>query len=226
MNSAPDTRQELRSTLLRNPVVRKALELLLCSHEYAEDLHSSRWDFSVDVAILAQAGCTPNDLRWLTEKGYAEYAGARTPSRRGRRLSRKNGGSRPETGLLLTEHGVSVARLLRAAGERASLILGADPCPQGAEASPRFRGNGELLFRGEMVKRFGKAVSDPRALVDAFQASGWLQEMEDPLPARPNGNAKKRLQRAVDNLNRGLNGGLRFYRTEAGRAVGWIISEP
>jgi len=206
-------------------MVRKALDLLLYGHDYAEDLQVTPWEFPVDIATLAKTGCTLNDLRWLTEKGYAEQAGSKAQSNRGRRPPGNNHAFRTGTRFVLTDLGVSVARLLRCSAEPVpGSPVPADGQLQGSSETPVWIGSkGELHFRDQVIKQFRKAVSDQRSLLDAFQDRGWPEQMADPLPRPgPGVNAKKRLQQAINNLNRGLkSAGLRFFCADAGRTVGW-----
>jgi hypothetical protein len=215
-----------RATLLLNPVVQKALTLLLEGSAYASDLGISPWEFSIDVATLLAAGCTPNTLRWLTLTGLAEYKVLHCGTT-STMCSQEAGRENPVPAgicFILTPLGIATAQGLSpnqvpcGVGNEGGSIRG------GAEV-PRWDScQGELWFRSRLVKRFRNAASNQRALLDAFQQSNWPERLRDPLPRPAAGsvNLKQRLHDTIKNLNRGHAAHtLHFYGAEAGRAVGW-----
>jgi hypothetical protein len=211
-----------------HPAVQKALGILLEGYEYTQDLHTSPWEFAVEITVLLAAECTLNTLRWLVRRGYVEHAVVNAEGAPTRREGQANTGRGfpEETCFMLTELGASVAR---------------STCPRaypGSASGPNGQGrvvaqqevpvwdspHGELQFRGRLVRRFRNAASDQRAVLDAFQSHDWPEWLKDPLP-RPEGrrlNPKRRLHDTIKNLNRGHKTRcLHFYGADAGRAVGW-----
>jgi hypothetical protein len=204
--------------------VQRALASLLEGHEYAQDLHVSPWEFAVEITTLVAEGCTPNTLRWLVRRGYAEHAGV---SAEGAQARGDMGRVLPEGAcLVLTELGASVAR---STWPPASLGDAPGPNGQGRVAANREvpvwdSAHGELRFRGRLVRRFRNAASNQRTVLDAFQSRGWPEWLQDPLPAPENQriNLKRRLHDTIKNLNREHEAsGLHFHAADSGRAVGW-----
>jgi hypothetical protein len=208
-----------------NPLV-QALSLLLEGYTYAQDLQASPWEFAVEASVLLQGACTPNTLRWLERRGYAKH-GPPNAGKPRERQPRAPGRSSPGGGcFILTEGGVSLARALCP-----PLAL---PCPLPALGHPHLQaaldlpvwdpGVGELSFHGRLVKRFRRAASNQRVVLDALQRQGWPEQLGDPLPPPDEGdvNVKQRLHDTIKNLNRDQEARcLRFYGTDSGRAVGW-----
>lgn len=51
----------------------RVMAQLLTASEYAEKSNSDRWDFAVEIELLAGMGLVPNDLRWLVRNGLVEH---------------------------------------------------------------------------------------------------------------------------------------------------------
>ena len=56
------------------PALRRALERLLRSWDYADDCEGDVWDFAVTVVELWEFGLTMDDLRYLVHKQYVHHA--------------------------------------------------------------------------------------------------------------------------------------------------------
>jgi hypothetical protein len=69
---------------------------------------------------------------------------------------------------------------------------------------PLWKANqGELWWRGELVKRFRHDAADQRRVLDAFQDNAWDNRIDDPLPVRWGRSRKKHLHETIKSLNRG-----------------------
>jgi hypothetical protein len=62
---------------------------------------------------------------------------------------------------------------------------------------------GELWWRGELVKRFRHDAADQRCVLNAFQDNAWENRIDDPLPVRWGRSRKKHLHETIKSLNRG-----------------------
>ncbi len=130
------------------------------------------------------------------------------------------------TRFTVTRRGASIARTL--------LAPSAPPNSPDAH-SPRLRSitsnepvwdhaEGDLWFRGQLVRHFRKAVSLQRTLLDAFQKQGSPESLPDPLlQAGERGvRFRCRLHDTVKYLNRGqMTPFLQFFLADGGHAVGW-----
>jgi hypothetical protein len=228
MTKPPSPTSAPRTATPVHPAAQRALGILLEGHEYAQDLHVSPWEFAVEIAALLAEGCTPNTLRWLVHRGYVEQAVVNAEGAPARREAEGN----PEQALadeacfVLTELGASLARAACPPPSRGDSIT---PSGQGGDSAARETPvwestQGELRFRGRLVRRFRNAASHQRAILDAFESQGWPERLKDPLPYPENRriNLKRRLRDTIKNLNRDHETRcLHFYAADAGRAVGW-----
>jgi hypothetical protein len=209
-------------------VVQTILSVLLEGYECAEDLRVSPCEFAVEVPTLRALGGTMNTLRWLARRGLAEYVLLpQTRAGTGRRAQHEAYREHPEGPcFILTDRG---ARVVRGPCPVSASRLCGPPLGLSQEASAAAlpvwdTSAGELRYLDQLVKGFRKAISNQRAVLDAFQRLGWPEELEDPLPPPEGGviHARERLQDTVKNLNRGHHRRLlRFYGTGRGRVVGW-----
>ncbi len=115
------TARAARSTPLR---IQPGLVQLAEAHDYARDVQADVWQYAVEIDSLRRLGLTPEDLRWLIDRGYVEHGceitKAGDPARRFRR-SRKST-FRQKTCFVVTAAGLSltataaVQRRVRRAG--------------------------------------------------------------------------------------------------------------
>lgn len=84
---------------------------------------------------------------------------------------------------------------------------------------PIWDGHTDLRFREEVIRktRGRKIAKNITAILDAFQANGWPDRIEDPLPGAPDG---QRLREAIADLNHKLPD-IRFSAADGG--VSWKI---
>jgi hypothetical protein len=89
---------------------------------------------------------------------------------------------------------------------------------------------GELWFKGKIIKRIGPKATSQRAAFNAFQAGGWQPPIENPLrnvPAKrqKNGNVPlliHRIHELINSCNDGLpEGTIRFIGDGTGTGMGW-----
>jgi hypothetical protein len=82
-------------------------------------------------------------------------------------------------------------------------------------------GDGMLHWRGQS-KHFRPDAVNARAILGAFQHTGWCDSVENPLPEDPEILRSRLLETTVSNLNRVLNGwGLRLHAEGKGARVRW-----
>ena len=84
---------------------------------------------------------------------------------------------------------------------------------------------GELRYLGLLIKRFRKAASNQRTVLNAFQTQGWPEWLANPLRRSESvgqANLKQRLHDTIKNLNRDhQTRAIRFHGMDYGCAVGW-----
>jgi hypothetical protein len=103
----------------------------------------------------------------------------------------------PDAGVTLPTAGggLGLGVLLTAAGAAVRGVGGAVPVWDAVL--------GVLSWLGECVRRFRHDAANQRALLDAFQARGWVRRLDDPLPRAAGVKAKTRLRETIKGLNRG-----------------------
>jgi hypothetical protein len=95
--------------------------------------------------------------------------------------------------------------------------------PSKRRKQPRYEARLRELRVGEaVVKRFTQKSDGQEIILLAFQEEGWPQVIDDPLMVKDDQEAKQRLRRAVDNLNRRQREPLLHFRViRQGTAVAW-----
>lgn len=85
---------------------------------------------------------------------------------------------------------------------------------------------GELWWRGQLIKPFKRHAVDQRCLLRAFQAAGWVNRIHDPLPVQSKKSPKKHLHDTIQSLNRGQKPlRPRFRGDGTGRGIRWEEAE-
>jgi hypothetical protein len=88
--------------------------------------------------------------------------------------------------------------------------------------------NGELWYQGQLVKRFEKAAPHQRRLLDAFEASGWRDEIANPFADASIARylTDELLCRTAQDLSGSLHGdtNLRFGKRISGAYATWSYS--
>jgi hypothetical protein len=76
-----------------------------------------------------------------------------------------------------------------------------------------------------LVKRFRQPAADQEAVLAAFQEEGWPPFIDDPLSPRPGQDAKQRLRKTIENMNRRHKVKIiRFGGGGTGQTVGWRLA--
>lgn len=84
----------------------------------------------------------------------------------------------------------------------------------------------ELRLGTLVVKCFTQASDAQEVIVASFQEERWRRAIDDPLPIKDGQDPKKRLRRAVDNLNRRQRvRSLRFQVVHQGTGIAWRFLE-
>ncbi len=226
----------LAPPVLRGSVV-AAMTLLAESHTLAHDAGCDPWDFAVEIHELDHAGVSRSGLRWMLSRNLALHAHETTPRRAKRRSFDTSGAAvflrhscfvASEAGLALwNKNGTVVETLpferfnpgagissyhkeLRTLHGRDVIVPHYDPM------------RAELTVRGQVVKRYRRAAMNQQAVILAFAEAGWIQRIDDPLPATSGICAKRRLQETVKALNsHHLRPLLRFSGDGTGEGVRW-----
>jgi hypothetical protein len=79
------------------------------------------------------------------------------------------------------------------------------------------RAVGELVFRGEIIRRVSPRASNLHPVLDAFQEENWKSRIDSPLPG---GKNSRKLREAVRSLNDGLEK-IRFFCDGRAEGVQW-----
>jgi hypothetical protein len=180
-------------TARRGPKVERPFQGLPLLHEWADD-------WLVEL--------TGRQVETLLAMGCLEAAAVAAGNGHGRNGAATVGSKARGQCLVLTDLGAAVLeRYLprNGAGEDAREVGTRVAAALGRMAErPLWKANqGELWWRGELVKRFRHDAADQRCVLDAFQDSAWDNRIDDPLPVRCGRSRKKRLHETIKSLNRG-----------------------
>ena len=74
--------------------------------------------------------------------------------------------------------------------------------PQATTATPFYDSDRRKLHVGTIVKCFTQGSDAQEIILASFQEEDWCHSIYDPLPVKDDQDAKQRLRRAVNNLNR------------------------
>lgn len=228
--------------------VREGLLLLLRAHDYAEDFSCDIWDFAVGIRDLRQVGLTSPDFRWLMHKGYVEHARESTSPGSPKRKFQDKGGLRfrKRSCFALTETGICAAKELRQdiggtdhgrpnefpvePRSRGSQLVKdengrSEQCPVPCQV-PAWDGDRQELRLGDVVVKAYKLPSPHQEqILAAFEKAGWPPRIDDPLPPEPETVAKRRLNDAIESLNRNQKGRLiHFMADGSGDGILWELS--
>jgi hypothetical protein len=197
------------------------LALLLEAYEGAREAGVDRWEFSVELAALRDAGLTPTQLRWLLLGGYLVEAVEMTrPEDEGRSFRRVVNLSLSERAcFVLTDTGAVQAHAVLRDGK---------PQEGGAPVRPVWDGERRELRIGDVVvKRFKQPAANQERVLAAFEEEGWPPRIDDPLPPLQEQDGRARLHATISNLNRGQGPGrIVFGGGGDGESVCWNTPPP
>jgi hypothetical protein len=224
-------RNQIESTVVRSPKLRRALELLLEAVQYADETTDSRWEFAVEIEQLRQLELSDNDLRYLLRLRYLEHANEITCRTHKTRMYRQAGDLRftPHSCFILTEPGVSIASRFTedacGATPHFSRSLPIAPSYDQRDMTdiPVWDDRRRTLFlKGQVVKRFRWVAANQQLILSAFQEEGWPIRIDDPLAPASSLVGKQRLSDTIKCLNRKQeNQLLRFRGDGSGQGVVW-----
>jgi hypothetical protein len=209
-----------------------AFDELLRSLNYARELHTTEWDFAVELAFFHRLKLSENDLRWLLSIGFVSHAIELTTSADGVRTFRHSAGpafSRKSC-FVLTAKGVETTRMLwghNPSAQRELSAKGTQPSEPGRITKRRLLPkwdcvHQELRIGAIVVKRFRVPAASQGAILAAFEEEAWPPRIDDPLPPQLNVPPKRRLQEAIRSLNRNQKQPLiRFYGDGNAQGVLW-----
>jgi hypothetical protein len=105
------------------------------------------------------------------------------------------------------------------AGEAAGAAEGEAP----ADERPIWRDReGELWWRGQLVKSVRLDAVNQRLLLAVLEEQNWPSRIDDPLPAAPELEPKQRLRETIKSLNRGQRPlRVRFRCDGSGTGLSW-----
>ena len=226
--------------------VKRALEMLLESYDYAQDIGCEVWEFALEIEHLRPFGLTASDLRWLHLKGLVEHARERTMPGEAERTFRHGGVLKlcKRTCFVLTEAGQQYARNLAAETSTAASV----PAPQAIAPAPLAipqptlrpataldnavdlaqlmpiwdRDRQQLRLGKIVVKEFKVPAPNQEAILAVFQEENWPPRIDDPLPPLPDVEPKRRLHDTISSLNRNQKVPLiRFLGDGSGQGARW-----
>ncbi|MBW3597958.1 MAG: hypothetical protein KY475_11865 [Planctomycetes bacterium] len=212
----------------RNPVhalprLLPGMMLLWRQYVAARDTGDDPWEFTVTGAALYEAGMTREDLRWLIEGRYVDYATLAYPPPANGLTGRSMNGYSAHA-YVLTEQGAALMCQITALVEQVGATRLRLDAPDAAPAAkphwdPVRR---ELRYRGVVVKHFRKPAPNQELILAAFQESGWPQRIDDPLPPAGEIVPAVRLHDTLGRLNRTLQAPIIHFGSDGtGQGVYW-----
>jgi hypothetical protein len=183
----------------------------------AQDLRIDPWEFALQLTHLLDLGIDKCDLRWLVLRGYVTF---RDRARRCQACANPPASSDPR--FMLTEKGVLAAGL-SGAGAQSRKSASSPQIDAFCRQLPHWDSTLRLLtFDRRVVKRFRLPASNQEAVLATFEAAGWPQSIDDPLPFAPRQRSKERLHATIRCLNANhQNRLIRFCGNGTGEAVLW-----
>jgi hypothetical protein len=226
--SAAGVNAKLADALLHQSGALSALTALQEADDAAALAGDCPWQFAVEVQAMLIGGTSVNLLRWLVRAGLAEHRQEISqPADTARKFLSFANLSFPErTCLVLTDPGLAWARLKRVEAHTANGSPPAATQRHGrvkAAARPCWDAQRrELCFAGHLVKAYRVPAENQERVLAAFQEAGWPACLDDPLPAKPEQNASRRLHETIQKLNRTMHSKLlRFRGDGTGTRVCW-----
>lgn len=203
-----------------NSELKRGIDLLRRSYDYALDCKRSKWDFAVEVDVLIRLGMTTSDFRWLCCKGYVEHRReVGLPGAEGRQFGEADELTMTsESCFVLTEDGADFAETLNL---RYTMVQ-VENC-RDDNVKPKWDADRHVLSVGEeTVKCFKLPSPNQEMVLAAFEEEGWPVRICDPLPPAPEIDPKRRLQDTIKSLNRCQKSSLlRFAGDGTGEGVLW-----
>jgi len=223
-------RKQRESAVVRSPKLRRALELLLESVEYADETTDRRWDFAVEIEQLRRLKLSDNDLRYLLRGRYVEHANEITRRTHNTRKYRQAGDLHFSTRscFILTESGVAIASDFpdesNGPAPRYTRSLQTAPGLQRDMTDLPFWDDQRrtLFLKDRVVKRFRWFAANQQLILSVFQEEGWPVRIDDPLAPSESLVGKQRLSDTIKCLNQKQeNRLLRFRGDGSGQGVLW-----
>lgn len=181
----------------------------------------------VTGSALSAAGLTRSDVQLLLEAGCANVTPGTSRPKLATLRPRDDDVLSDETQFVLTESGEAlVERFLHVLDEFSS---NSDQPERRLDTRPQVLirphwdgGRRELRFGRIVVKRFRNTAPNQERILSAFEASGWPDDINNPLPTPCNGSPAPRLLHTIRRLNQTLQHPLiRFEGDVKGGRVGW-----
>ena len=164
------------------------------------------WEFALSIDSLLAAGIRDSELSWLIENQLLYKArAARSGDQMRQRTDKVHGSVR----VVLTHSGAIFL-------ERNCLH----------SIKPNWDRDLRMLsVQGHVIKEFKRPSDKQEWLLDAFQRSGWVREIDDPF-AKPSGNnsedSKRRFRKTVEHLNCAQHPSTLFFSVAGnGKRVRW-----
>ena len=194
------------------------LAVLLQIYDGASFQGLPRWQGAVPWPVLHAGGMTEDEAQDLLRRGYLAHRWEQTTATDTKRQFRNP----PEetlnarSCLILTQQGINWAR--RCLGDVHVLKRPLRERPVWDATA------GELLWQGQLVKRFRHDAANQRRLMDAFAAAGWPHCVPSPFPSSSDSPQKKCLYWTIAGLNQSQRGPLKLRFRADGR--GHVCWEP
>jgi len=190
------------------------------------------WDFAVEIRSLHASGLTRSDLRWLVCKGYVSHRVELRRPDEDEREFREAGELKfhKRSCFVLTPAGATFAdeqdarsasdgRPVRSPGHAQDgdghsngLVPVWDPASHA------------LRVGGQLVKQFKLPSPNQETILTAFQEEGWPEQIDDPLPPKPDLDSRDRLHNTIKALNRNQKRRLLQIKGDGtGQGVMWEV---
>jgi hypothetical protein len=243
--NGPGTHPEAANEIseLMKEMLKGGLALLWRGFEYARNLETEGWDFSVNRDALYQAGLSAIDLRWLISRKYVEFAlKTAAPGRPNRCPHESLPCHDKNTHFILTNAGAAFAlQVLSRAPQPVShipseyekawqaTVLSGHAVAQSRlnEQKPSWhRDVKELRFGECVIKRFRWVAVNQETILMAFEEENWPARIDDPLPRKLTQDPKTRLHDTIKCLNQNHRMRLlRFTGDGTGEGIRWAHME-
>jgi hypothetical protein len=192
----------------------------------ASELGKAPAAFACQLEALANMGVTETTLRWLVTQGFAQHLVETTKRQQAHRSFREAANLRlsPRSCFLLTKGGAGLADTMAGSGR-----FRLDPPHYGETGRlPHYDPKRRTLFLdGQIVKQFRVPAANQELILLSLEEENWPAHLHDPLPPRPNQNAKQRLHDTIKRLNQNHSyQAIHFQGDGTGRGVRWRLIVP
>src|SRR5262245_33462777 len=199
------------------PSSQRILAALPGAATVSADRQCSPWEYALELSTLLALGGTETALRQLISSGAIEAAiEIARPAAGAPRFRRLRSLILPSDTCFIRAP-TTREQVLIAAGSLVDEPVASSP----TSVRPCWDHRARILtVSGRIAKQLRRPAASQVTILNVFEESGWPRAIDDPLPPRPDMDAKRRLHDTVTNLNRGL-ALIRFHGNGDGQSVYW-----